>query len=325
LIAVFLEGAIRHLIAFQKLIKFQVSSSNRFLHHTKIKLLINPERVYDIPETGKSKLEKKMEGSNDHFADYGIDHLSASQINTFISNPCRWILRVSGYTDKAGNSNMWRGTAADDAVCAMLGGSSKAEALEIGRQSWKNRLDFAVNWYGSEDNLKEADKSLGANFGKLDVYINAALDFYEHKTRLLETQKKISIQDESLPIPIIGYIDLEYSDLIRDIKTTARKPANGQLTEGVSRQMSVYWKATGKIPVADYIIVTAKSVSVETLPVFDVQDHWETTIRAAKAMHKVLSISSDIEKIADYFMPDFSDWSWSEGEIQEAKKLWRIK
>lgn len=267
-----------------------------------------------------------MQGSNDHFADYGIDHLSASQINTFISNPCRWILRVSGYIDKAGNSNMWRGTAADDAVCAMLGGSSRSEALEIGRKSWADRLDFAVNWYGSENNLREADKSLGTNFSKLDTYINAALDFYEPKGKpVIATQKKISIQDESLPIPIIGFIDIELNDLIRDIKTTARKPANGQLTESVSRQMSVYWKATGKIPVADYIIVTAKSVSVETIPVFDIQDHWETTIRAAKAMHKVLSISTDIQEIANYFMPDFSDWSWSEGEIEAAKKLWRIK
>ena len=267
-----------------------------------------------------------MEGSNDHFADHGINHLSPSQINTFIANPCKWILRVSGYTDQAGNSNMWRGTAADDAVCAMLGGSSKSEALEIGRKSWADKLDFAVNWYGSESHLREADKHLGTNFGKLDTYINAALDFYEKKgQRVIATQKKISIQDESLPVPIIGFIDIECDDLIRDIKTTARKPANGQLTESVSRQMSVYWKATGKNPVADYIIVTSKGPSVETLPVFDIQDHWATTIRAAHAMHKVLSISSDIEKIADYFMPDFSDWSWSQGEIQEAKKLWRIK
>lgn len=266
-----------------------------------------------------------MEGRNDCFADHGIDHLSASQINTFISNPCRWILRVSGYTDYAGNSNMWRGSAADDAVCAMLNGASKDEAMKIGHECWKKRLNFAINWYGSEENLKQSDKSLGTNFGKLDAYINAALDFYENKTKLLEAQKKISIQLESLPIPIIGYIDLEYSDLIRDIKTTARKPANGKLTDGVSRQMSVYWRATGKIPVADYIIVTAKSVGVETLPVFDIQDHWETTARAAKAMHKVLSISTDIQEIASYFMPDFSDWSWSEGEIEAAKKLWRIK
>lgn len=266
-----------------------------------------------------------MQGSNDNFSDHGIDHLSASQINTFISNPCRWILRVSGYTDTAGNSNMWRGTSADDAVCAFMNGSSRKEAVQIGRDAWKNRLDFAVKWYGSEDNLKEADKSLGVNFGKLDQFINASIDFYEEKKeKLLETQRRIQIQDESIPIPIIGFIDLEYEDLIRDIKTTARKPAGGKLTDGVSRQMSVYWKATGKIPVADYVIVTAKTQEILTLPVFDIDQHWDMTIKAAKTMHKVLSISRDIEEIASYFIPDLSDWSWSPAEIEEAKKLWRI-
>ena len=220
---------------------------------------------------------------------------------------------------------MWRGTSADDAVCAYMNGSSRKEAVQIGIDAWQSRCEFAIKFYGDINRLDLADKNLNINFKKLDQYINASLDFYEEKKdKLLQTQKRIEIQDESIPIPIIGFIDLEYEDLIRDIKTTARKPAGGKLTDGVSRQMSVYWKATGKIPVADYVIVTAKSQEILTLPVFDIDQHWNMTIKAAKTMHKVLSISRDIQEIASYFIPDFSDWSWSPAEIEEAKKLWRI-
>ena len=263
-----------------------------------------------------------MVGSNDSFADHGIDHLSASQINTFIANPCRWILWVSGYTDKAGNANMWRGTATDKAVCAMLGdGLSKEDALELGIKSYADELRWAKKISDSGIDLKIHQ----TNSERLPKYINAALDFYSDKGSPVATQEKIEIQDESISVPIIGYIDLRYADAVRDIKTAARKPANDKLTEAVNRQMAVYWRATELVPVADYIIVTAKTVTTQTYPVLDIDVHWDMVIRAARAMQRVLSISVDIEEIASHYIPDFSDWTWSEAEINEAKKLWRLK
>ena len=84
------------------------------------------------------------QASNDSFADHGIDHISASQINTFIMNPCRWILKVSGYTDPTGNAHMWRGTAVDNAVSGMLmDGLSKEQVMALGKNVFETKVAYA--------------------------------------------------------------------------------------------------------------------------------------------------------------------------------------
>ena len=82
---------------------------------------------------------------------------------------------------------------------------------------------------------------------------------------------------------------------------------------------------TGLMPVADYIIVRMSDILTETYPVYDINEHWAVTLGAAQTMQRVLSISTDIQEVASFFMPDFSTWDWDAREIEEAKKLWGIK
>ena len=37
-----------------------------------------------------------------------------------------------------------------------------------------------------------------------------------------------------------------------------------------------------------------------------------------------LSISDDKNDLAKLVIPDFDDWKWSDGDINEAKQIWRI-
>ena len=59
--------------------------------------------------------------SNDPFADHGIDHLSPSSINAYISDPCIWIMRYLYGFRNGGGPAMWRGTCVDHAVGHMYG------------------------------------------------------------------------------------------------------------------------------------------------------------------------------------------------------------
>ena len=262
------------------------------------------------------------QASNDSFADHGIDHISASQINQFIMNPCKWILRVSGFTNPNGNAHMWRGTAVDNAVSSMLmDGLSKEKAMDLGKSVFETNVAYAKKV--DPDNIDQM--ILHENREKLERYLSAALDFFEGKGKPKSIQEKIEITDESLSVPIIGYLDLKYESTIRDIKTSAQRPNHAKMPDSVSRQMSVYWKATGLMPVADYIIVRMSDILTETYPVYDINEHWAVTLRAAQTMQRVLSISTDIQEVASFFMPDFSTWDWDAREIEEAKKLWGIK
>ena len=52
---------------------------------------------------------------NNPFEVHGIEHLSASAINQFITNPASWILKVSGHRGIP-NPAMWRGSVVDNII-----------------------------------------------------------------------------------------------------------------------------------------------------------------------------------------------------------------
>ena len=45
---------------------------------------------------------------------------------------------------------------------------------------------------------------------------------------------------------------------------------------------------------------------------------------AVIAMQNLLSLG-DLNEITSVMYPDFSDWTWTDYEIAEAKKIWSIK
>ena len=255
---------------------------------------------------------------NDPFTTHGIEHLSASSINEFIQNPARWILKVSGFKDPAGIPAMWRGTAVDNAITKYLFercdlADAKKHALSIFDEKKKESESF-----GAAADQKKTDKE----YYLLTRYMEAAFDHYKELPTPVSAQTKISITLDEIPVPIIGYIDLQYEDIVRDIKTVGRMPS--VVPDTTCRQMSVYAHATGCIPVLDYIHVTSTKSEVLVRDVPNVKKHFQTVKQAAMSMMRVLSVSADIQEVARLYVPDFDDWRWSDVEKEEAIKLWRL-
>ena len=123
-------------------------------------------------------------------------------------------------------------------------------------------------------------------------------------------------------MPIIGFIDLQYGDTIRDIKTTARTPS--KVFEGHARQVSVYAQAMNCVPILDYIVVTAKDQKVVSHTVKNVQKYIETVEQIAYSIMQFLSYSNDKYELANGCYPNIDDWKWGEDEINFAKQIWRI-
>ena len=121
-------------------------------------------------------------------------------------------------------------------------------------------------------------------------------------------------------VKIQGLIDLQYEDIIRDIKTAGRMP--NKVSDAHARQVSVYAKAEECMPMLDYISPTGE---VKTLPVMDVDGRIEEVRKIALAIMNLLSISNDKNEIANMFYPNFDDWKWGEDEIKFAKTIWSIK
>ena len=256
--------------------------------------------------------------NNNPFEQHGIEYLSASSINEFITNPARWILHTSGFRDSFGSPAMWRGIAVDDAICKAI----------YNNESIKKLQKFALDVF--DNKLLEAqDENIPFDVNKvtkerdlINTYVDIAIPHFRSLGEPIATQKRIKLEFDWLPVPIIGYLDLQYEGVVRDIKTVYRLPS--KMLDTTSRQLAIYAAAEKCVPIIDYVYVTSTKQEIVTTPVSNVDMHLNEVKRAANNMMNVLSYSGDINVVADLFFPNLDDWKWSNAEKEAAKKLWRI-
>ena len=214
---------------------------------------------------------------------------------------------------------MWRGIAVEDAIYKKLydENANIGDLVNYAGAQFDDRLE-AAQADGVEVNLTKAKAERDA----LKDFVEAGIPVFERFGQPAATQKKINLEFEEIPVPIIGYVDLEYDGVVRDIKTTARLPS--KMPDSISRQLSIYSAALNAMPIVDYIYVTKTKKEVVTRTVDETEGHLKVVRRAANAMMDLLAYSSDISQIARLFVPDLDDWRWSNNEREEARKLFRM-
>jgi hypothetical protein len=256
---------------------------------------------------------------NDPFEAHNVTHLSASQINNYISSPAQFLLKVSGYRDNYGIPAMWRGIAVDFAICTLLEGNCTAvDCIDIANNKFTDLEDASMQRGEPVDRAK-----CNKEYESLAKYLQVGIPHYQSLGKPTGTQQKIKIELEDIPVPIIGYTDVQYEHVLRDIKTVGR--FSSKIQESTQRQMAIYEKATGKVPILDYLYVTSKGAEVKSVASENSDYHYAVVLKACKSIMKLLSTSDDIQEVASLLVPDFDDWRWSEGEKKAAKKLWRLQ
>jgi hypothetical protein len=253
------------------------------------------------------------------FENHNVGHLSASSINEYITNPQRWILHVSGFRDRFGIPAMWRGTAVDKALCIAIEEPdvSEAQIIKWAENSFDEEYKSAI-----EDKIPVMAVRAESERDNLSRYLAPAIPHFRSLGKPLATQKKIKLELDELPIPIIGYLDLLYDGVVRDIKTVSRLP--NKVPTATCRQLSIYATAENCHPIVDYVHANKTASKVVVMPVENVDAHMAVVRQAANNMMRLLSYSDDITEIASLMIPDLDDWRWSDGERVAAKKLWRI-
>ena len=254
--------------------------------------------------------------NNNPFEAYDIEHFSASSINTYIQEPAMWVFRYLYKNKGTGNPAMWRGTTVDEITGDAL---NNTKSIDILIQEGLSRYDGLYNYY--LDKIDIDTKKYEKERSLLPLYVETAVNFYRELGKPISYQKKVSLQFEELPIPIIGYIDLQYEGTVRDIKTLQSLPS--VIPPSVCRQLSVYAKAEDSNALVDYVYITSKKAEVVTMPVDNVDEHIAVVKKVAINIMNLLSYSNDINQIANLFYPNYDHFMWSNPlEVEEAKNIW---
>ena len=246
------------------------------------------------------------------FETHGVGHLSASTINSFISNPCIALMKIAGYSDPVGAA-AWRGTAIDKVVTKAgfdrdikLDDAIK-EATSIFDDQHKNSL------------TKVDQEKIEKERAKLGQLTEQGLKWIRSLPKPDSAQGKVVFEYPDIPVPMIGYYDLIIGDDIRDMKTSLRRTST--LSHSHERQLSVYWRGTGKRPWVDYICPSG----VSSFSVENIEHHDRQMQIAAHSLHNLLKISDDIHEILGCFYPDFDNWMMSETQKNTANDIWNME
>ena len=158
------------------------------------------------------------------------DYYSPSTINLFVRDKAKFIMKLANIDSFEGNSSTIRGEAIEFALARKL-------AFDT---NYKDTLNNVVNHFHSshfgsripKDEKYEKEKS------SLKGYLDQILPTYNMiEDEFIGTQTKISLELKDVSVPLLGYVDFEFNNHIRDLKTTKSIPSN--VPHSIKRQLAI--------------------------------------------------------------------------------------
>jgi hypothetical protein len=164
------------------------------------------------------------------FERFGIGHLSPSSLNLWRASPGVWALRYIGKIKDEGKAAMWRGSAVEVGLAALLHGENLPYAVHAAHMS------FDLNATGN-NNDEEIEHAL------IEPML-AQCAKWKWPSSLNATQLKVEHWFDPVPIPVIGYLDFAFDGIDIDLKTTKACPSTPRADN--VRQVALYRAARGR-------------------------------------------------------------------------------
>jgi len=245
------------------------------------------------------------------FAAYGIEHLSPSSLNQFAQSPASFVLTRLLKKVAATGAPAHRGTAVEAGVSSVLKGSTLTEGVKLAQENFKTLVSL------SDD--PRIEKEFDAIGGMVEQGV-MALKPYGEPTAV---QEPVKLVVPELPIPIIGFIDFRFGNVIVDLKSTHALPSKINNTNH-ERQVALYIAASEGDCKGYLCYVTGKKHGV--YEVTDAEQQAKSLARIGVTLGKFLSLSADPMELAQLVIPDVDSFWFSNDahQRQAAKEVWGI-
>lgn len=247
------------------------------------------------------------------FQMHGVEWTSASSINLFTTNPAMFVASKLLNMKRPPSAAMIRGIVSEDAVAAVLTGSSFEDAIKA-----------ALNKFDREIVLgdEKSEKERAAVEPMVELALQELKQFGEPDFTIDGGQQKVSIYcaGDGWKLPIIGYLDFVFPKhgLVVDLKTTMRMPSK-QSADHV-RQRCIYQRCVGNQTVK-FLYVTPKKAGF--LEDGDVDEQLAEIKVILNRMERFLRLSDDPEVLASIVPVDPTHFYWSDC-IDQRKEIFGI-
>lgn len=239
------------------------------------------------------------------FARHNIDHLSASSLNCWRSAPALWCIRYLLRVKDEGNAAMWRGTAVEGGVEAIMRGRTLDEAKAIALSN------FEANAVGEASDQTVVERE------SIAAYLDSAYTPIKHQNALLvATQLRIEYWLDGIPVPVIGYVDFVTEGGLFDLKSTMRIPSEPRPDH--ARQVSLYMKARNEPGALLYV----SPKRVEHYHITDPDSHLSGLRRDALSLMRFLGRFETARDAALALPQDTEGFMWGESSKAKALELW---
>lgn len=234
------------------------------------------------------------------YAQHGIEHVSASSLNLWASEPALWVMeRLLKLRSPVGPA-AHVGTAVEAGVeFALLNPDKLHDALPIALERYDQLCQDVDAKLKVAGMLEQAVKQLAA-YGKPDVPEDGR-------------QHRVEVQLEGVPVPCIGYTDFVWHahGLIVDLKTSSTMPSAIKVSH--ARQGAVYARAFSNYGMR-FAYCTPKKSAVYALE--NAATHLAALGNIARRLDRFLSLSKDPQELAGIVCPDFESFYWSDPQAR---------
>lgn len=241
------------------------------------------------------------------FAQHGIEHLSASSLNTWAAEPALWVLERLLERRSPESAIAVRGRAVEQGVNRGL----FTPAMAVSDCVLVARTEFDRAMTLNFDERREDERN------NLPGYVEHALAELRQYGVPTGYQERVEIRLDDVPLPIIGYIDWRFDQhgLIVDLKTSERLPSG--ISEAHGRQGAIYAKAHGNYGMRfAYAKPKAsksdgRAVVVYELTRDEVTRHLAALTQIALRLGRFLALSRDPHELAGLLCPNYEAFYWA--------------